>query len=109
MDQTTIFLTILGMTLVTYLPRLLPVWLLSRRTLPPFVVVWLRYVPTAVLAAMLLPTLVVQEGHINLGLNNLFFWAAIPATLVAWKAKSFFGTVLIGMGIVALARYLWGL
>ncbi len=109
MDQTTIFLTILGMALVTYLPRLLPIWLLSRRTLPPLVVAWLRYVPVAVLAALLLPTLVVQKGQIDLGLNNLFFWAAIPAVLVAWKTKSFFGTLLIGMGIVALARYLWGL
>ena len=108
MDQTALFLTILGMALVTYLPRLLPVWLLSRRTLPPLVVVWLRYVPVSVLAAMLLPMLVVQEDRIDLGLDNLFFWAAIPAVLVAWKTKSFFGTVLTGMGIVALARYLWG-
>lgn len=108
MDQTALFLAILGMALVTYLPRLLPVWLLSRRTLPPLVVVWLRYVPVAVLAAMLLPMLVIQEARIDLGLDNLFFWAAIPAVLVAWKTKSFFGTVLTGMGIVALARYLWG-
>ncbi len=109
MDQTVISLTILGMALVTYLPRLLPVWLLSRRILPPLVVVWLRYVPVAVLAAMLLPALVVQEGEINLELNNLFFWAAVPAVLVAWKTKSFFGTVLTGMGLVALVRYISGL
>ena len=41
MDQTQITLTILGMGLVTYLPRLLPIWLLSARRLPPALVAWL--------------------------------------------------------------------
>jgi branched-subunit amino acid transport protein len=105
MDQTTIFLTIAGMGLVTYLTRLLPVWLLSSRTLPPLMIAWLRFVPVAVLAALLLPSITVQEGRVNLGLDNLFFWAAIPAILVAWKTRSFFGTVLLGMGLVALLRW----
>ncbi len=105
MDQTTIFLTIVGMGLVTYLPRLLPVWLLSSRSLPPLVVAWLRFVPVAVLAALLLPALVVREGRIDLSPNNLFLVAAIPAVLMAWKTKSFFGTVLVGMGLVALLRW----
>ncbi len=109
MDQTTITLTIFGMALVTYLPRLLPVWLLSQRALPPLVIAWLRYVPVAVLSALLLPALTVQQNRIDLGFDNILLWAAIPTVLVAWKTKSFFGTVLVGMGVVALARYLWSL
>ena len=105
MDQTTIFLTILGMGLVTYLPRLLPVWFLSSRSLLLLVIAWLRYVPVAVLSALLLPGLLLQEGDIDLSFNNLFLWAAIPAMLIAWKTKSFFGTVLVGMGLVALLRW----
>lgn len=108
MDQRAVFITILGMALVTYLPRLLPVWLLSSRTLPPLVIAWLRYVPVAVMAAMLLPSLVVREQQLDLGVGNLFFWAAIPTILVAWKTRSFFGTVIVGMGLVALARWLGG-
>jgi branched-subunit amino acid transport protein len=109
MEQTTVTLTIFGMALVTYLPRVLPVWLLSQRTLPPLLIDWLRYVPVTVLSALLLPALTVQENRIDVGFDNIFLWAAIPAVLVAWKTKSFFGTVLVGMGVVALARYLWGL
>ena len=105
MDQKDIFLTILGMALVTYIPRLLPVWLLSSKSLPPLVVAWLRYVPVAVLAAMLLPSIVVQDNQINLGLGNLFFWAAFPTLLVAWKKRSLFGSVVVGMVVVAVARY----
>jgi len=109
MDQKIIFLTILGMALVTYIPRLLPVWLLSSRSLPPLVIAWLRYVPVAVLAAMLVPTLMIQDERVYVGLDNLFLWATIPTLLVAWKTKSFFSSVVAGMACVAIARYIFGI
>lgn len=109
MDQKTIFLTILGMALVTYIPRLMPVSLLSSRSLAPLVTGWLRYVPVAVLSAMLFPSIVVQDTQVNLGLDNLFFWAAFPTLLVAWKTRSLFGSVVAGMLLVAGARYVLAL
>ncbi len=106
MAETTLLITIVGMVLVTYLPRLLPACLLRGRALPPFIAAWLRYVPAAVLAALLLPSLLVEGGELNLAWNNLYLWAALPAAFVALKRKSLFGTVLTGMGLVALARLL---
>ena len=106
MDQRAIFLTILGMALVTYVPRLLPVWLLSSRSLPPLVIAWLRYVPVAVLAAMLFPAIVIRDSQVDLGLSNLFLWAAFPTFLVAWKKRSLFGSVIVGMIVVAVVRSL---
>jgi branched-subunit amino acid transport protein len=106
MDQTSIFLTILGMCLVTYLPRLLPVWLLSSRQLPRVVITWLRYVPAAVLSAMLLPSLLLEGSKLHLAADNLYLLAAIPTLLVAWKTRSMFGAVIVGMGLIALARLL---
>ena len=105
MDQGLILLTMVGMGLATYLPRLLPILFLSGRTLKPLIVAWLRLVPPAVLSAMLLPSLLVSEKRIDLGFDNIFFWAALVAFPVAWKSKSLFATVLVGMGLVALARY----
>ena len=61
MDQQRVFLTILGMAVVTYLPRLMPTWFLSSRSLPHWLVVWLRFVPVAVLSAMLFPS-VLTDG-----------------------------------------------
>ncbi len=104
MDQRTIFLTILGMAAVTYLPRLLPTWLLSSRDLPRWLVAWLRNVPVAVLAAMLFPAIATQGGHLHIGLRNLFLLAALPTLLVAWKTRSLFGSVITGIVVVALAR-----
>lgn len=106
MAETDLLITVLGMALVTYLPRLLPAWLLRGRALPPFIAAWLRYIPAAVLAALLLPSLLVEGGRLNLTWDNLYLWAALPAALAAWKWKSLFGTVLVGMALVALARLL---
>lgn len=106
MDQKVIFFTILGMALVTYLPRLLPVWLLSSRSLPPLVTAWLRYVPVAVLSAMLLPSLLLDGKQVNLSAGNLYLIAAIPTLLVAWKTRSMFAAVIVGMLVVAAGRYL---
>jgi branched-subunit amino acid transport protein len=131
-DQNTITLTIVGMAVVTYLPRLLPLLILTRKstrgrqdlchsersaaesknldktpsTLSPLVEAWLRYVPAAVLAAMLLPSLLVAEGRANLAWDNLYLWAALPTLGVAWKTRSLFAAVLTGMALVTLGR-LW--
>ena len=94
------------MGVVTYLPRLLPVWLLSSKKLPPLVIAWLRFVPVAVLAAMLWPSLLVQNGQIDFSGSNLFLWAAIPTFLAAWKTRNLFSSVIVGMAVVAFARYL---
>jgi branched-subunit amino acid transport protein len=102
-------LTLLGMALVTYLPRLLPAWFLRGRELPPFLVAWLRYVPVTVLAALLLPSLLVSDGALALQWDNLYLWAAVPAIFTAWKTKNMFATVLVGMFVVALARLVLGL
>jgi branched-subunit amino acid transport protein len=104
MDQSIVFLTILGMALVTYLPRLLPVWLLSTRNLPKVVITWLRYVPAAVLSALLLPALMLEGNKLNLALDNLYLLAFFPTLLVAWKTRSLFGAVITGMVLVALGR-----
>jgi len=106
MDQETILLTILGMMLVTYFPRVLPVWVLSSRSLPPLFLAWLRYIPVSVMAAMVLPSLIVQDQGLDVSLDNVFLLAAAPTILVAWKTSSLFTPVLLGMVAVAFLRFI---
>ena len=108
MDQQVTFFIILGMAVVTYLPRLFPVWFLSSRDLPGVVIVWLKYIPAAVLAALLLPSVVVTDNRLDLGMDNLFLLAALPTLLVALKTRSLFASVLVGMLLVAAGRYFLG-
>ena len=108
MDENLVLLTIIGMAVVTYLPRLIPLLALSGKTLPAAIVAWLRHVPPAVLAAMLLPAILIQDGELTLGLDNLFFWAAIPTFAAAILTKSLFIPVIVGMLVVIVGRLFGG-
>lgn len=107
MDQKIIFITILGMMVVTFVPRALPLVALAQRSLPEIVVRWLSFIPVAVLAAMLVPILIINQGELDWGTENIFLWAALPTIVVSWRTKSFVSAVLVGMGCVALGRYLF--
>ncbi|CCH48200.1 AzlD domain-containing protein [Pseudodesulfovibrio piezophilus] len=108
MDERIILLTLVGMTLVTYIPRMAPVLVLATKTLPAPIVRWLSYVPTAVLSAMLFPALLLKDTVFDISIENYFLWASIPAFILAFRARSFFGTVALGMSLVAAGRYFWG-
>lgn len=89
MDEKVVFLTILGMMVVTYVPRMIPALALASRTLPEPLIRWLSFVPTAVLSAMLLPSLLLKDAVFDFSLGNFFLWASIPAFLLAWRTRSF--------------------
>ncbi len=105
MDQEIIFYTMLGMAAVTYIPRMLPIIFLASRSLPPYLIKWLSYIPISVLAAMLLPELLVKQETIDVSSGNIFLWAAIPTLFIGWLTKSLYLTVLTGMGIIAGYRF----
>jgi branched-subunit amino acid transport protein len=102
-----IALTILLMALVTYIPRALPLLVLAKFSLPKAVIAWLRYVPVAVLSALLFPALLMPDGKLELSLSNEFLVASLPTLLVAWRTKSLFWTVILGILFVAVLRYWW--
>lgn len=108
MDQELILLTILGMAVVTYIPRVFPLLALSGKKLPDLVISWLRYVPAAVLAAMLFPAILVSNGGLTFGMENLFLWAALPTVAAALLTKSLFVPVFVGMLVVIVVRMLIG-
>jgi len=86
---------ILGMSLVTYLPRWIPLLALARRNLPDWIVEGLDLIPVAILSALLLPILLIADRHIELFQPELL--VAIPTFLFALKTKSLSGTVIVGM------------
>ncbi len=92
-----VLLIIIGMAVVTYLPRVLPIVSLSKIPLPRIVLRWLSFIPVAVLSALLFPSLVVTEGKLNLSFNNEFLLAAVPAFIIAFWKKSLVLTVVVGM------------
>lgn len=92
------------MALVTVLPRVLPIMVFSQAKYPRFLVVWLKYVPVAIISAMLGPELLLKNNRFDVSFANLFFWVAIPTFIVAIKTKNLLATILTGMGSLAVIR-----
>jgi branched-subunit amino acid transport protein len=92
-------LLLFGMATVTYLPRWLPLRLLSSRTLPQWFLDWLSLIPVAVLSALLLPELLISGPSRHLDPMNPKLLVAVPTFLVAAKTKSLLWAVLTGMAL----------
>ena len=97
-------MVILGMGLVTFLPRWLPLVYLTRRSLPSWLVEWLDFIPAAILSAILLPALVTDSASRSLDPGRPEFIVAIPTFVFAILTKSLGGTVIVGMVLFGLSQ-----
>lgn len=70
---------ILGMMAVTYIPRLLPLVILSERPLPPTIRRFLTYIPFTALSALIVRGILQADGQVLLSLIGISV-----AGLVAW-------------------------
>ncbi len=86
--------------LLTFGTRLSFIALLGRVETPDLLRRALRYVPPAVLSAIILPELVVRQGAVDLSLHNHRLLAGVAAALVALRTRNVLLT--IGAGMVAL-------
>ena len=101
--MTDYLLLMLGMGLVTYLPRWLPLHFLSRRSLPEWLIQWLDLIPAAILSALLVPALVLDSDTGKIDFLRPEFWVALPTLVFAWRVRSLGGTVIVGMLLFWLA------
>jgi branched-subunit amino acid transport protein len=92
-----LWLVILVGGLLTFLIRLSFILLIGQRQIAPWLRRGLRFVPTAVLTAIILPELLVQNGHLDVSLSNARLLAGLLAGLVAWRTRSAVLTILAGM------------
>ena len=88
---------IVGMAFVTYIPRYLPLALFSKIEIPQIVIDWLKFVPAAILAALLAPGILIVEGEIILTYHNIFLLATFPTFMIAIYKRNIFLTVVVGM------------
>ena len=102
------WITIIGMMFVTFVPRVIPILLLSGRKIPKIIERWLSLIAPAILSALLMPELLLdRSGEASvLSFYNIYLFAALPTFFVAWRTKSLFGAVATGIAIVALVRLL---
>ena len=93
----TAWLIIVGMGIVTYAIRLSLIVLLGRLDVPPLVQRALRFVPPAVLSAIILPEVLRPGGALDISFGNDRLIAGVLAAGVAWRTKNVFLSIAVGM------------
>src|SRR5512143_1106120 len=102
-------LMIVGMTLVTVIPRYGVLALLGRVELPKPVFRALKFVPPAVLSAIILPAVLLKDDKIYIALDNSYLVAGIFSGVVAWKTRNLLLTIVLGMAAMLIYRALIGI
>ena len=83
------------------------IYLLGRFEIPETLRRALRFVPPAVLTALVVPELFIRSGQIDLSLSNFRLLAGSAAIFVAWKTKNTFLTILAGMVALLVLEFVF--
>lgn len=99
MSHELIWLTIVGMAVVTFVPRVLPLVAVDAEALPYWARRGLTYVPIAVLSAIVAPAFIPSEEFMQFTID-IRLVAGIAAIAVAWRTHSVILTIAVGIGIL---------
>ena len=105
MSALEIFFTATGMAAITLLCRVSFMWSKEDLPMPQWLREGLRYAPTAALAAVVAPELVLTQGHlIDTWRDARVFGAVAGLAFYAWR-QSLFGTIVCGTGVMLALRF----
>lgn len=104
-----LWLVILLAGLLTYGTRLSFILLIDRFTLPGWFQRSLRYIPLAVLSAIILPELASRSSVVDLSFRNPQFYAGALAVIVAWRTRNVLLTIIVGMASLLLFQAVLGM
>lgn len=91
-------LLIIGMAIVTYIPRALPIVMLANEELSPSLQKWLTYIPGAVFAALVFSDVFFWQESVSFSLaQNKKLLPSMLVLLVALKTKSLTWSILVGV------------
>lgn len=95
-----LLLVILGMAIVTYIPRLIPLALFSNFKLPPFLKRFLEFIPYTALSALIFPAILSATGN----LISAILGAGIAVILAYFETNLF---IIVGSSIASVL--IWNL
>jgi branched-subunit amino acid transport protein len=100
-----IWLVMLLGGLITFAIRFSLIYLFGKFKVPKTIQKALRYVPPAVLSAIIFPELFMHDGTFNASFDNTRLLAGLIAIVVAWFTRNTLITIIVGM--IALFVLQW--
>ena len=104
-----IWLVMLIAGLLTFATRLSFILLLDRIRVPDWFRGGLRFVPAAVLSAIIVPELTNPNGSLFISWRNPQLLAGAVAILVAWRTRNIVLTIVAGLAALLIFQTLLGL
>ncbi len=101
-----LWLTMAIAGLLTYAIRLSFIMLLERVSMPDWFQRALRFVPAAVLSAIIVPGLFDRGGAVDFSPRNPQVWAGVLAIAVAWRTRNVLATIAAGMAALLVLQLL---
>ncbi|WP_192988091.1 AzlD domain-containing protein [Carnobacterium mobile] len=108
MDKVTqnLWLLIIGMAIVTYLPRMLPMLVLSKRTIPEKLAKWMSFIPVSIFAALIFSDVFFWEGRLNPNpLINVKLLPSLVVFIFVYYTKNLFWSMVFGVLSITLMVY----
>ena len=106
-SPTVVWGLIIGMAVINFAERFVPMALVSRLDLPRPVLRWLSYVPIAVMGSLFATQVLMPGGEFVPPFSSPWLWAALLTGAVYYKTRSFLGATVAGMaGFVVLSKLL---
>jgi branched-subunit amino acid transport protein len=100
---------IIGMAVLTFFTRFAFAVLFKGRNASKKWNALIIYVPIAVFTTIIVPALLFPEEKLDISINNEYLIAGLISLLFAYKTKNLVGTVIIGISVILLLRFAFGL
>lgn len=92
------WLLIIGMAIVTYIPRFLPILLLSKKEISPSLSRWMSFIPVSIFAALVASDMFFWEDSFSLQpIENIKLIPSALVLIVAYKTKSLLWSMISGI------------
>jgi len=99
-NNLSIYAIIIGMAVVTYIPRVLPVFIMERFKMPKWVNRWLQSIPYAALGALIFPGILTVDSEAP----AIGFIGGVVALIISWFKVNAIFSVLGSILAVMIAK-----
>ena len=106
MSNVQLAFTVIIIGVGTNLFRFSFIYLYVNLKLPEWIPRAMRFVPPAVLSALIFPAILIKEEVLWMSPQNPRLVAGLVAIIVAWKTKNLLLTIAIGLGIFWLITFI---
>jgi branched-subunit amino acid transport protein len=98
---------ILGMFIITFGIRFVMFAFAGKLSFPNWLAKSLKFVPPAVLTAIIIPAVIMPSGVIDTSLSNNYLIAALFTFVIALVTKNLLKTIGLGMSFFLVLQYLY--